>query len=91
MRIDSLAQLGAVLRETRVAQNIPLQDLAEVLNTSHTLLRRQEHGEPTKALKILFETMQQLGIQMHVELPPDIVVDVEKMREGVTRYSRARP
>lgn len=91
MRIDSLAQLGAVLRETRVAQKIPLQDLAQVLDTSHTLLRRQEHGEPTKALTILFATMKQLGIEMHVELPPNVRVDPAKISAGLTHYSRARP
>jgi transcriptional regulator with XRE-family HTH domain len=91
MRIDSLAQLGAVLRETRVAQKIPLQDLAQVLNTSHTLLRRQEHGEPTRALQILLETMKQLGIEMHVEVPPNVHLDPDKLAAGLTHFSRARP
>lgn len=91
MRIDSLEQLGAVLREARVAQKIPLQDLAEVLATSHTLLRRQEHGEPTKALTILFSTMKQLGIEMHIELPPHVHVAHDKLAAGLTHFSRARP
>lgn len=91
MRIESLAQLGVVLRETRVAQKIPLQDLAQVLGTSHTLLRRQEHGEPTKALEVLFATMKQLGIELHVELPPNVHVDPGRSAAGLTRYSRARP
>jgi transcriptional regulator with XRE-family HTH domain len=90
MRIDSLEQLGFILRETRVAQKVPLQDLAEGLNTSHTLLRRQEHGQPTKALEILFATMQELGIELHVELPPNVQIDENKLLSGL-KHSRARP
>lgn len=90
MRIDSLKQLGFILRETRVAQKIPLQDLAEGLKTSHTLLRRQEHGESTKALEILFATMQELGIEFHVELPPNVHIDKNKLLLGL-KHSRARP
>lgn len=91
MRIDTAKQLGAILRETRVAQKIPLLDLAQVLNTSHTLLRRQEHGESTKALEVLFATMKQLGIEMHLELPPDVSIDAAELAGGLRRNSRARP
>ncbi|TXF97001.1 hypothetical protein [Massilia arenae] len=91
MRIESAAQLGAIMRETRVAQKIPLLDLAQVLNTSHTLLRRQEHGESTKALEVLFATMKQLGIEMHIELPPDVSIDTAGLAGGLRRNSRARP
>ena len=91
MHIESAAQLGAVLRETRVAQKIPLLDLAQVLDTSHTLLRRQEHGDSTKALEVLFATMKQLGIELHVELPPGVNIDVAELVGGLRRNSRARP
>lgn len=91
MRIESAAQLGAVLRETRVAQKIPLLDLAQALDTSHTLLRRQEHGHSTKALEVLFATMKQLGVELHVELPPGVNIDTAELANGLRRHSRARP
>jgi transcriptional regulator with XRE-family HTH domain len=91
MRVDSLKQLGFALRETRVAQGIPLQDLAEALQTSHTLLRRLESGQSTKALEILLATMSELGIEFHVELPPQVDIDEEKLRSGIRSRSRAKP
>jgi transcriptional regulator with XRE-family HTH domain len=91
MRIDSLQQLGLLLRETRVSQKIPLQDLAAILKTSHTLLRKQEHGESTKAIEVLFATMKELGIELYVELPPNITIDKQKLASGKRSYSRARP
>lgn len=90
MKVTSPEQLGAILRGTRVALNIPLLDLAEALHTSHTLLRRQEHGKATKAMEILFAAMNELGIEMHLELPPK--VDAEALsQEAQPRNKRARP
>lgn len=91
MRIDSVEQLGAVMRETRVALNIPLQDLAEAAGTSHTLLRRQEHGQATKALQVLFAAMKELGIEMHVELPSVVNPNTLDLSPGAKRNKRARP
>lgn len=93
MKVESLEQMGAILRETRVALKVPLMDLSEALHTSHTLLRRQEHGQSTRALEILFATMRELGIEMHLELPPQVdsakVQAVVKMNTKLR--SRARP
>lgn len=91
MRIDSAEQLGAVLRETRVALNIPLQDLAEATGTSHTLLRRQEQGKATKAIQVLFAVMTELGIEMHVEPPSIVASKILELSPGAKRNKRARP
>lgn len=91
MRVESAVQLGAILRETRVAQKIPLLDLAQALGTSHTLLRRQEHGDATRSIEIMFAMLKQLGIEMHLELPPDVNIDATELAKGASARSRARP
>jgi len=91
MRIESAAQLGAVLRETRVAQKIPLLDLAQALGTSHTLLRRQEHGDATRSIDILFAMLRQLGIEMHLDLPPGVDIDANELAKEGRPRPRARP
>jgi transcriptional regulator with XRE-family HTH domain len=91
MKIDSFEQMGVVLRAARVALNVPLADLAETLETSQTLLRRQEQGNSTVALKKLFATMQELGIEMHLSLPPSIDESSIDLDGKTAQRKRARP
>lgn len=72
LRIDSPAQLGAVLRATRTALNIPATDLAAMADTSAVLLRRLEQGNATTALQKLFVIMEELGIELNLALPPQV-------------------
>ena len=91
MKIKSFEQMGRVLRASRVALNVPLADLAETLETSQTLLRRQEQGQSTVALKKLFATMQELGIEMHLSLPPSIDESSIDLNGMTAPRKRARP
>jgi HTH-type transcriptional regulator/antitoxin HipB len=91
MKIKSMEQLGAVLRATRVGLNVPLADLAETLETSQTLLRRQEQGRSTVALEKLFATMTELGIELHVSLPSAIDENSLDLIGETTQRKRARP
>ncbi|NHZ82591.1 hypothetical protein F2P44_25410 [Massilia sp. CCM 8695] len=91
MKIKSFEQMGAVLRATRLALNVPLADLAETLETSQTLLRRQEQGHSTVALKKLFATMKELGIEMHLSMPSTIDENSIDLDGKTTTRKRARP
>ncbi|MCI1006198.1 hypothetical protein [Herbaspirillum sp. C7C8] len=91
MKVTSPQELGSVLRAVRVGLNVPLADLAETLNTSQTLLRRQEQGEATVAVEKLFSAMRELGIEVHLSLPPplDERAIAASAQDGKRR--RARP
>jgi len=89
IKVDSPGKLGAVLRGTRVALNIPVLDLAEATGTSHTLLRRQEEGKATKAIEVLFAALSEMGIEMHLQLPSSVDEASIDMTPGTRR--RARP
>ena len=91
MKITSYQQMGQVLRATRVALNVPLSDMAETLETSQTLLRRQEQGKSTVALEKLFATMKELGIELHMTLPPSIKESALDLTSKAAQKKRARP
>ena len=91
MKIQSFEQIGSVLRATRIALNVPLADLAETLETSQTLLRRQEQGHATIAIQKLFETMKELGIEMHLSLPSAIDETSLGLDGQPAQRKRARP
>jgi hypothetical protein len=90
MKVNSFEEMGTILRAVRVGLNVPLADLAETLQTSQTLLRRQEHGHTTVALQKLFATMRELGIEVHLSLPPSVSEQSVKFDE-TSRKKRARP
>ena len=72
IRINSPRVLGALLRETRTAQHIPAADLAALAETTPVTLRRLEQGNPTAAIATLFALFDELGIELHASLPPDM-------------------
>ena len=88
LKIATPEELGAAMRATRVALDIPLADLAGTLGTSSTLLRRQEQGKATAALKVLFATLHELGMELILELPPGVS---SVTSDPAPRKKRARP
>ena len=91
MEVRSAKQLGAVLRGTRVALNLPAEDLAAMMGTSHAFLSRLEQGKATAALQKLFTALSELGIAIHLELPPQAAdVCIESDPEAPVKRSRVR-
>jgi transcriptional regulator with XRE-family HTH domain len=91
MEIRSVKQLGAALRGTRVAQDLSVEDLAGMMATSHAFLRRLEQGKATAAIQKLFTALNELGIAMHLELPPQAAgVRIESDPEAPVKRSRVR-
>lgn len=91
MKISSYEEIGAVLRTVRVALNVPLADLAETLQTSETLLRRQEQGHSTVAIQKLFGALRELGVHLYVDLPSTVDKDVIAKECQKPQKKRARP
>lgn len=88
--VKNPVQLGAAIRGTRTALNLPAADLAALAGTSAVLLRRLEQGNATTALQKLFTVLNELGIEMHLQLPPeasrvDIPADMRKPRRTRVR------
>ena len=72
LQITSVNQLGAVLRETRTGLKIHAEDLAITAGMAPKTLRRLEAGEATKALQSLFKILDELGIELFLDPPPQV-------------------
>lgn len=88
--VKNPVQLGAAIRGTRTALNLPAADIAALAGTSAVLLRRLEQGNATKAIQKLFTVLNELGIEMQLQLPPeasgvDIPADMRKPRRTRVR------
>ena len=91
LAIKSPLALGALLRETRTALRIPAADMAAMVDTTSVTLRRLEQGKPTAAIATVFALLDELGLELHVSLPPG-VESIQMPDEQVKpRRTRVRP
>ena len=86
--IKSPTALGTVLRETRTALQIPAADMA---GTTAASLRRLVQGNPTAAITTLFKLLDELGIELHVSLPPAAGAISLPETPGKPRRTRVQP
>jgi hypothetical protein len=69
IQIVDLQTLGKLVRDSRKAQKLR-QD--EVGRFSHTFIGELEAGKPTAQIGKVFEALRELGLRIHVELPPGV-------------------
>lgn len=67
--IQGVEDLGRLVRLARRSQHLR-QD--EVGRFSHTFIGEVEAGKPTAQIGKVFEALRELGLKVHVELPPGI-------------------
>lgn len=67
--VKNPAQLGQLVRATRKHQGLR-QD--EVGRLSHSFIGEVEMGKPTAQFGKVMQTLRELGIKLHVELPPGV-------------------
>ena len=67
--IRNAEQLGVLIRLARRAQRLR-QD--EVGHFSHSFIGEIEAGKPTAQIGKVFEALRELGLRVHIELPPDV-------------------
>jgi transcriptional regulator with XRE-family HTH domain len=91
LRIKSPMALGTVLRETRTALQVPAADMASMAGTTAVSLRRLEQGNPTAAITTLFKLLDELGIELHVSLPPAAGAINLPETPGKPRRTRVQP
>ena len=75
---------------SRVALHITVEDLAETAKTSHRFVRSIEQGRATAAIQKLFDMMTELGVEVHLRLPPEIP-EANVDAAPPLRRRRARP
>ena len=68
-RISSPHDLGRAIQAQRKAQGLRQQDLADLIGASHVFVRHVEQGRPTVQLGRVLQLLEQLGIEIHADLP----------------------
>jgi hypothetical protein len=71
IQIRSSKQLGQVIKAARKWQHLR-QD--EVGTASHSFILDLEMGKPTAQVGKTLEALRQLGIRLHLELPPGMPI-----------------
>lgn len=71
IHIHSVSELGEVVRHQRKRQKLRQQDLADQVDASHVLLRQLEKGKPTVQVGRVLRVLEELGIEVHLDVPDD--------------------
>jgi ribosome-binding protein aMBF1 (putative translation factor) len=66
--IASADQLGRLVRATRRAQQLRLDDTAGAVGVGHVFVRDVEHGKPTVQLGRVLQLLAELGIELKAEV-----------------------
>ena len=69
LQIKSAEDIGRLIRQQRKSQALRQQDLADQIGASHVFLRQVEHGKPTVQLGRVLRLLEELGIELHADVP----------------------
>lgn len=91
VKISSPQSLGSALRQTRTALRIPAADMAAMVSTNPVTLRKLEQGDATTAIRTLFALLDELGLELHISLPPGVDPVPLTDRKDKPRRTRVQP
>lgn len=66
----TVEEIGAVVRQARLAQGLRQDQLAAAANVGVRFLVELERGKPTVRLAKVLAVLDALGCRLHVTLPP---------------------
>ncbi len=73
MIIRTAVDLGKLIRQVRLKQNLKQKDLATTSGTGERFIVDLEHGKPTCELDKSLHVARMLGIKLEVTLPPGML------------------
>ncbi|MBK7900912.1 MAG: hypothetical protein KA603_00145 [Azonexus sp.] len=89
--IPSPQELGLVLRATRKAQGLRLDDLAGSASVGHVFAREAEHGKETLQLGKVLALLVELGIRLQADMPDTAIEELLRLRQtGLRPLKRQR-
>ena len=67
--INTVADLGLLLRAVRKSQGLRLDDLAGSAGVGHVFAREVEYGKETVQMGRVLKLLQEAGLQLTVDIP----------------------
>lgn len=89
--VKTVAELGLLVRATRRAHRLRLDDVAGSASLGPVFVGDVEHGKETVQLGRVLRLLEELGLQLSLDVPPAALPELEKLRaKGVTPRPRRR-
>lgn len=90
--ITSVADLGLLLRATRKAQGVRLDDAAGSAGVGTVFAGEVERGKDSVQLGLVFKLLDEMGLSLKVDFPEDALPVLRQLKEkGVRPLSPRRP
>ncbi|WP_217999616.1 helix-turn-helix domain-containing protein [Thauera butanivorans] len=78
--IQSVADLGLVLRAVRKSQGLRLDDLAGSAGVGHVFAREVEHGKETVQMGRVLRLLEEAGVRLSVDISVDALPYLEALQ-----------
>lgn len=84
--LQNTEELGRAIRAVRRHAGVRIDDLAATVGVSKQFIQDAELGKPTVRLGLVLRTLEELGIQVTLDLPPGAEAELARLKaEGVRR------
>jgi transcriptional regulator with XRE-family HTH domain len=89
--IQSVPDLGLVVRSVRRTSKIRLDDLAATAGVSKQFASDVEHGKPTVQLGLVLKLLSELGVPLTLDIPEDVEKEMANQRsKGVRPHAKRK-
>jgi len=88
--ITSPQQLGLLIRATRKAQKLRLDDLAGTAGVGHVFVREVERGKETVQLGRVMRLLGELGIELTAGVSPEVAPEFQRLQSVGVKPLRPR-
>lgn len=88
--IQSVPDLGLVVRSVRRTSKVRLDDLAATAGVSKQFASDVEHGKPTIQLGLVLKLLAELGVPLKLEIPEDAEQELISQRSKGVRPHATR-
>lgn len=78
--IQSVADLGLVVRAVRRSSKVRLDDLAATTGVSKQFTSDVEHGKPTVQMGLVLKLLAELGVPLKLEIPDSAEAELSRLR-----------
>lgn len=88
--LQSVADLGLIVRAVRKSQDLRLDDLAGSAGVGHVFVRDVEHGKETVQLGKVLRLLEELGVELTLNVPTEAIPHLQRLKANGLRPLKPR-